>query len=131
MSEIVSSEATEGNTKDKSKEEPVEKTEVDFDVNPTLLYNLIQQRKWKAATEHLKKNRAETWTWVYRLDKETKKMRWRILPIHAALLFKSDAVLMKALLEAYPLGVQMADDQGMLPVSVTFCMIRVKNRCIE
>jgi len=95
-----------------------EKIEVNFDVNPTKLYNYIQQRKWKAALDQVRQDRSETWTWVYRMDKEDpKKMRWRILPLHAALLFKSDSALIKGLLEAYPIGVQMADDQGMLPVS--------------
>lgn len=112
---------TPGDGSKEPKEIVIEKAEVDFDVNPTVLYNLIQQRKWKAAVEQINKDRAETWTWVYRMDKDDKtKKRWRILPIHAALLFKSDITLMKALLEAYPMGVQMTDDQGMLPVSYLY-----------
>ena len=92
------------------------KLEVNFDTNPTQLYNYIQQRQWKQAVERIHSEREETWTWVYRLDNKTQKMRWRILPLHAALLFKSDSATIKALLEVYPMGVQMTDDQGMLPV---------------
>ena len=91
--------------------------EVNFDTNPTQLYNYIQQRQWKQAVERIHSHREDTWTWVYRLDNKTQKMRWKILPLHAALLFKSDSATIKALLEAYPMGVQMVDDQGMLPVS--------------
>jgi myosin heavy subunit len=53
--------------------------------------------------------------------KEIKKvMRWRMLPIHAAIIFNAPVGVIKGLLKAYPAGTTCADDQGMLPLHLAF-----------
>ena len=92
--------------------------EVDYDNGPTRLYMMIQERKWTEAISRIRSHRSEASTWVYRMDKNKNKTRWKILPLHAALVFNADISLIQALIDAYPNSVKQVDDQGMTPVSV-------------
>lgn len=47
-------------------------------------------------------------------------LRWRMLPLHASLLFGGPIELVRALIKAYPAACRMQDDQGMLPLHVAF-----------
>lgn len=49
-----------------------------------------------------------------------KTLRWRMLPIHLAVLFCSPSDVIKTLLKAYPAGCSAKDDQGMLPLHLAF-----------
>jgi len=116
--------------KDSSAAGRVDQTEVDYDVNPTLLYKFIEQRQWEDAKEHCKVAPREAGTWVVRhewknknadecIDYENdidKVVRWRMLPIHSAVIFKAPLDLVKAVLEAYPEGIHGPDDRMMLPI---------------
>ena len=54
-------------------------------------------------------------------EKEVRKvMRWRMLPIHAAIIFNAPMGVIQGLLKAYPAGTTYADDQGMLPLHLAF-----------
>jgi len=44
------------------------------------------------------------------------KLRWRMLPLHAALMFQAPFGVVEALLEAHPAAAAAKDDQGMLPL---------------
>ena len=90
--------------------------EVDFDTNVTCLYTLIQQQNCKGVINRLQTHRSEASTWVFRMERDKPIMRWRILPIHAAIVFKAEKAVIEALVIAYPKGVRQIDDQGMTPV---------------
>ena len=96
--------------------------ECDYDVNPTYLYQAIEARQWKHARDFLEKNdqaHAQAATWVIR--KETNgKLRWRLLPLHAAIIFGSPLEILELLLGEYPAAAQSKDDQGMLPLHLAF-----------
>jgi hypothetical protein len=93
--------------------------ECDYDVDPTQLYLSLQQRNWDDAIERCKDHEKEARTWVSR--KETNgKLRWRLLPLHAAVIFKAPDYVIEALLAAYPRGAESKDDQGMLPLHLSF-----------
>lgn len=49
-----------------------------------------------------------------------KVLRWRMLPLHAAVLFNAPVDLIQALLKAYPDACSKYDDQGMLPLHLAF-----------
>ena len=93
--------------------------ECDYDVNPTKLYEALQQRNWEASIERCKTHDKEARTWVARKEKNG-KLRWRLLPLHAAVIFKAPDNVLEALLAAYPRGVECKDDQGMLPLHLAF-----------
>jgi len=93
--------------------------ECDFDKNPTKLYLLIQDKKWDEAARRSSESPPEAYTWVSRRERDG-KLRWRLLPLHAAIIFKAPERLVEALLCAYPPGAQCKDDQGMLPIHLAF-----------
>jgi predicted nucleic acid-binding Zn-ribbon protein len=61
----------------------------------------------------------EARTWVFR-KKFDGKLRWRLLPVHAAIIFKAPEHVIEALLGAYPRGAECKDDRGMLPLHLAF-----------
>lgn len=95
--------------------------ECDYDVNPSFLYQAIEARQWNHAKKVFSKPDAETQaaTWVTRKEKDG-KLRWRLLPIHAAVIFQSPLEFIETLLQEYPAGAQQKDDQGMLPLHLAF-----------
>jgi ankyrin repeat protein len=99
----------------------VSKLECDYDLNPTVLYQAIEAKQWDYAvslfTTH--KQGEQSATWVVR--KETNgKLRWRLLPLHAAVIFGSPLKLVELLLADYPTAAHCKDDQGMLPLHLAF-----------
>jgi len=98
--------------------------EVDYDVNATVLYKNIESRRWDKALEFLLKECEETIlsacsTWVIRKEKNG-KLRWRLLPVHGAIMFGAPLEVVESLLEAFPYGARCKDDQGMLPLHLAF-----------
>ena len=49
-----------------------------------------------------------------------KTVRWRMLPLHAALLFNGPIEVIKTLIKIYPQACSAHDDQGMLPLHLAF-----------
>lgn len=97
------------------------KLECDYDSNPTVLYQAIEAKQWEYAASLLTQNKQgeQSSTWVVR--KETNgKLRWRLLPLHAAVIFGSPLKLIELLLADYPSAAQSKDDQGMLPLHLAF-----------
>jgi hypothetical protein len=93
--------------------------ERDFDRNPTPLYMSIQKKQWKDTVALARSYPEEARMWVSRKEKDG-RMRWRLLPIHAAIVFKAPEEVVEALLAAYPKSAQAKDDQGMLPLHLAF-----------
>lgn len=96
-----------------------ERDERDFDKDPTVLFALLQKKEWKAAIERSHNHQEEAKVWVSRKEKDG-RLRWRLLPIHAAIVFKAPEDVIETLLAAYPKGAQAKDDQGMLPLHLAF-----------
>ena len=104
------------------------KLECDYDMNPTVLYQAIEAKQWEYAVSLFKPRpssnnavscAAEAATWVVR--KETNgKLRWRLLPLHAGVIFGAPLALIELLLAEYPAASQCKDDQGMLPLHLAF-----------
>ena len=96
-----------------------EEFECDFDTNPTRLYLCIQEKKWQAATDRAASDPKEAATWVSRKERNG-KLRWRLLPLHAAIIFKAPVTTIQALIKAYVNAAQCKDDQGMLPIHLAY-----------
>lgn len=90
--------------------------EADYDTGATALYRHIENKNWDAALQRLEMAPEEAKTWVSRREHDSNQTRWRLLPLHAVCIFRAPLALMEALIETYPEGPQMKDDQGMLPV---------------
>ena len=118
--------------------------ECDYDINPPGLYSAVHTRQWGLALDRIKVFPEEAKIWVHRMGveegngeneadnrmttprnapegNETRKvLRWRMLPIHAAIIFNAPMGVIQGLLKAYPIGATCADDQGMLPLHLAF-----------
>ena len=97
------------------------KLECDYDVNPTVLYQAIEARQWDYAAGLFKGAdiAKQAATWVSRKE-TTGKLRWRLLPIHAAIIFGAPIHIIELLLSEFSAGAQCKDDQGMLPIHLAF-----------
>jgi len=97
--------------------------ECDYDINPTFLYQAVEAKQWKHVLKCFddlpSDARAQAATWVVRKERNG-KLRWRLLPIHAAIIFNSPIEVVETLLQEYPIGAQQKDDQGMLPLHLAF-----------
>ena len=90
--------------------------ECDYDVRPTELYKSIQSKKWDRVLELLESDNAiQSSIWVVRKEPNG-QLRWRLLPLHAALIFQAPYNVIEALLGVYPAAAAAKDDQGMLPL---------------
>lgn len=94
--------------------------DVNYDENPTKLFMLLQKKDWNAVLSRSKINPDEARIWVTRFEEDGHSLRWRLLPIHASIIFQAPEDVVQALLEAYPKGAQSKDDQGMLPLHLAF-----------
>jgi ankyrin repeat protein len=90
--------------------------EADYDDGATDLYRRIENKDWDGALSRLEVNPIEAKTWVSRREHNSEKTRWRLLPLHAVCIFRAPLALIEGLIQVYPDGPKMKDDQGMLPV---------------
>ena len=102
-------------------EEEEEEIERDFDEGATALYHSLQNKDWENVIALLEEAPEETMVWITRKDPaDPKKLRWRILPIHAAIVFAAPDSVVEAILKTYPAGPKKQDDQGMTPLHLAF-----------
>jgi len=101
------------------KEQKVEVEDRDFDKNPTVLYALVQKKLWKETIARAKKSPGEARAFICRGEKDG-RVRWRLLPLHAAIVFKAPEDVVETLLTAFPKAAEAKDDQGMLPLHLAF-----------
>eukprot|EP00573_Skeletonema_grethae_P002724 CAMPEP_0201686108 /NCGR_PEP_ID=MMETSP0578-20130828/670_1 /ASSEMBLY_ACC=CAM_ASM_000663 /TAXON_ID=267565 /ORGANISM="Skeletonema grethea, Strain CCMP 1804" /LENGTH=592 /DNA_ID=CAMNT_0048170113 /DNA_START=25 /DNA_END=1803 /DNA_ORIENTATION=+ len=96
-------------------------SEVDYDKNPTDLFQALEARQWAYALAMMAKDKkhfekdCSTWV-VAKGKKKGAALRFRALPLHAAVVFGCPDDLTKAILEAYPLAARGRDVKGRLPV---------------
>lgn len=92
--------------------------ECDYEKNPTSLYKLLEQSEWKLCRIRARTFPDEVQTWVVRHDRSSGRMniKWRLLPLHASILFRGPFDVIEALISVYPESVKSADDKGMLPL---------------
>merc|ERR1712194_523698 len=87
----------------------------DYDFNPTMLYKLIESKQWDGVISRCKQEPSEAGTWIARRGKD-EKLRWKILPLHAAICLKAPKEVLLKLLVTFPESLSSVDDQGMLPI---------------
>lgn len=114
----------------------IAKLECDYDVNPTELYQAIEARQWdyvinmfqqkeenKLSKSNTKENNANVTeqanTWILRKELDG-RLRWRMLPIHALMVFKAPFKVTDAILSVAPNSVNSKDDRGMIPLHLGF-----------
>jgi len=89
----------------------------DYSINPTEIFRLIEMKCWKDCINHVEHFPEEVSIWVFRSDSNG-SLRWRRLPLHAAIVNGAPNNVIRSLLTAYPESVKHRDDQGMLPLKL-------------
>lgn len=118
--------------------------EVDFERNPTGLYIAVHTKNWALALQRVGSYPKEAGIWVSRMEDDSngstnggmssprakqkliptllgqRPVRWRMLPLHAAVLFSAPVPVIKAIIKANPNACSSPDDQGMVPLHLAF-----------
>lgn len=90
--------------------------DVSYNDGATELYKHLENKRWREAAERCRTEPIETKIWVFRMDKTNKKMLWRMLPIHTAILYRAPVYVILELINANPEGPSQFDDRKMLPI---------------
>jgi ankyrin repeat protein len=98
-----------------------ETLECDFDKNPSDLYMCLMHKDWSNSIRRCVQHPEEAKTWIYRKE-NTGILRWKLLPIHAAIIFNAPVPVIDTLLHAYAEGAGCKDDQGMVPLHLAIRM---------
>jgi len=142
-------------TMDDTEEDQMWEEDCNYDINPTLLFLVLESHDWKESISLLDgkglENKNEAWnlgklfapanrreqekdalmkkrkvelraqsrTWIIRREKNG-VLRWRMLPLHAALAFNAPFEVVLRLYHLYPGAVRCRNDQGMLPLHHCF-----------
>ena len=104
-------------------EEPIidNSLECDFDTNPSDLYLCLMRKDWSGTIRRCVQRPDEAKMWIYRKE-PTGALRWRLLPIHAGIIFNAPVPVIDALLHAHLYGADCKDDQGMIPLHLAIRM---------
>lgn len=97
--------------------------ERDFDQNPTELYLSLMRKDWTAVQSLADSHPEETSVWIYRRESNG-KLRWKLLPLHAAIIFDAPLDILTLLVSNFVAAVVSADDQGMVPLHLAVRMGR-------
>lgn len=97
----------------------------DYDRSVTQLYEMLESSQWKNACSRCQTHPDEVRTWIVRRDANG-NIRWKLLPLHAAVIFKAPLSLIDDLLRVYPLSAAKRDDQGIIPLHLAF-----RHKCNE
>jgi len=91
----------------------------DYDQNVTPLYELLESSQWDQARLKSRTHPEQVQTWIVRRD-EKRTIKWKLLPLHAAVIFQAPIVVTEALLQEYPEAIEKRDDQGMVALHLAF-----------
>ena len=99
--------------------------EVDYDTSPTDLFQALEARQFSYANEMFlqvyKKFNKDCKTWVVaRGLTKNAQLRFRALPLHAALVFGAPDDMVMKILNAYPNATRGRDVKGRLPIHLAF-----------
>lgn len=93
--------------------------ECDYDRDPSPLYKAVEVKDWDQVIELCENNPLLASTWVLRKEKDG-QLRWRLLPLHAAIIFQAPYSVIETMLTSFPQSAMCKDDQGMLPLHLAF-----------
>lgn len=83
--------------------------------NPTHLFNLLKNQKWKEAAKIAAEHSNQARTWIFEED-EDGTLSWELLPLHHACEGRPTADVIDALMGAYPEAALIKDSGGDLPI---------------
>lgn len=117
--EVNATSAPMPSPKARSPSPSIQTRECDYDRDPSPLYKAVETKDWDRVLELAEDNPLLASTWVLRKEKDG-QLRWRLLPLHAAIIFQAPYTVIETLLTSFPQSAMCKDDQGMLPLHLAF-----------
>lgn len=105
---------------DQARESKDDEYERDYDKSPTILYTLLQGRQWEDAINRIEARPGEAKIWIYRKETDGTCLRWRLLPLHASIIFKAPVEVVESIITVFPEAAKMCDDQDSLPIHLAY-----------
>lgn len=122
---------------EETEDEEEEVLECDYDLTVTKLYQKLEDRDWESCLMFLRTGKwsasifaysdesppsvqARTWVTAYEEHTPDARVKWSLLPLHAAIAFNAPFDVVRELVDLYPRAVRCADDQEMLPLHTAF-----------
>lgn len=150
---------------DDNEEDGAWEADCNYDINPTLMFQLLEGGDWKQCIDFLdgknidhdlwsfltkgihnkqpdsnnlvnelkarqKELHSQARTWIVRREQRSGILRWRMLPLHAALVFNAPFDVVLRLYHLYPGAMRCRNDLGMLPLHHVF-MYGCEDRILE
>lgn len=97
------------------KKPDIKESETMYNLNPPLLYLLIESFEWDEVLSRCSSHPQEIGAWVACKAPNSDIYRWHHLPIHAAVVMKADIRVIKALVDPFPKSIRRKDHLGRLP----------------
>jgi len=92
----------------------------------TELYHLLEESEWEAAGQRCQSHPEEAEHWLVRWGDDEDDLRWKLLPLHAAIIFQCPVPdLIVTLCDTFRDACREPDDQGMLPLHLAFRNLRI------
>lgn len=108
----------------------IQTRECDYDRDPSPLYKAVEMKQWDRVVELCEENPTLSSTWVLRKEHDG-QLRWRLLPLHAAIIFQAPFRVIEALLNSFPQSAMCKDDQGMLPLHLVMRNVPIQFEVVE
>eukprot|EP00977_Amphora_coffeiformis_P006725 scaffold1484_cov173-Amphora_coffeaeformis.AAC.3 len=108
----------------------IQTRECDYDRDPSPLYKAVEMKDWDRVLEFCEESPLHASTWVLRKEHDG-QLRWRLLPLHAAIIFRAPYSVVDALLMCFPQSAMCKDDQGMLPLHLALRNLPIQFDIVE
>lgn len=108
----------------------IQTRECDYDDDPSPLYKAVEAKQWDRVIQLCEERPILASTWVLRKEHDG-RLRWRLLPLHAAIIFGAPFSVVEALLSSFPQSAMCKDDQGMLPLHLALRNTPIQFNTVE
>lgn len=95
----------------------------DYDVEKGELFYHLENKHWDDASLVARTCPEQAGYWINRKNVDGSQ-RWRMLPIHSAIIYDAPSTTIQSILEAYPEGVLAREDRGIHPLQLAYRLRR-------
>jgi hypothetical protein len=95
----------------------------DYDVEKGELFYHLESRNWSEAALVARRCPEQASYWISRKNLDG-TLRWRMLPIHSAIIYGAPTDTLQAICAAFPQGIQAQDDRGVHSLQLAYRLKR-------
>jgi hypothetical protein len=95
----------------------------DYDVEKGELFYHLENKNWSEAALVARRCPEQASYWISRRNLDG-SLRWRMLPIHSAIIYDAPPDTLQSICAAFPEGIQAQDDRGVHPLQLAYRLRR-------